>query len=365
MAPSYRVEGVAAKGFEPVKETFEKLFRQGREACSQLCVYQGQEKVVDLWGSADGDKSYGPDTQQIIFSSSKCVTALVVACMVDKGLLSYDEKVSKYWPEFAQNGKENVTVADVMRHEAGLAYIHHTWKDDQFTAQNIKRNLVGKVIEDAKQKFPHESRGTDREYHSLTRGLILNEIFRRVEPNGRTIGEYLREEICEPLQARVIIGASLKEAQELKRLKSPTVGTVALHSLIPKPISHKVETSLWKMMKAAKAAGELKRNQEGETERLPMLESWSHKFDITKMENIMDTDDMKQGEFPSFNGIASARGLARLGACIVNGGTLEGVKILSEETVDKLMAEPIAKIDAAIPNNIITHMTQGGVAVFQ
>ncbi len=90
-----------------------------------MCVYFGPEKVVDLWGStADSPNAtfYGPDTLQSVCSSTKCLTAIAFASgVVDKGLVRYEDKVSRFWPEFAANEKENVTIADVMRHEAGLA----------------------------------------------------------------------------------------------------------------------------------------------------------------------------------------------------------------------------------------------------
>ncbi len=284
--------------------------------------------------------------------------------MVDRGLLKYDEKVSKYWPEFAQKGKGDLKLADVMRHEAGLAYIHHTWKGDDFYPENIKKNPIGKVIEEAEQKFPPKTMGTDREYHGMTRGLILNEIFRRVEPQGRTIGEFLRDEVCGPMNADVVIGTNKEDEEKLKKLTAPSMGTVACHSMIPKAVSHRIEVSMWGMIKSMYDMSKMMKNREGEPKKKQLVEGWSEKFEPSKTGDHMDTESMKRGEFPSFNGVASARGLARLGACMVNGGSLDGVKIMSEETVKKFLYQPTAKLDGAMPNNFVSHMTQGGVGVF-
>ena len=108
--------------------------------------------------------------------------------LVDKHLLNYDENISAYWPEFSKHGKENVTLASVLRHESGLArfgdYIH---KNQDIWRENIKRNAIGQVIENCKLRFPNsqESSQTTRAYHAITRGFILNEIVRRVDPKQR------------------------------------------------------------------------------------------------------------------------------------------------------------------------------------
>ena len=127
---------------------------------------------------------------QCIFSSGKSIAAIVVAQYVEKNLLNYSEKVSKYWPEFGQNDKENITLADVLRHESGLSWLDHTFAKEDFYSENIKANKIGEIIEKCAQKFPGK---TSREYHLISRGCILNEIIRRVDPQNRTIGEIIRQ----------------------------------------------------------------------------------------------------------------------------------------------------------------------------
>lgn len=135
---AYTIQGTVAPGYEAVRDLFERHFADGVEDKAQVCAYVRGQKVVDLWGESHEDKNavgsttcdYGPDGLQNIFSSGKSITSLVVAMLVDRGHLTYDQKISEIWPEFTadehmyddadQLGKRNTTVAHLMRHEAGL-----------------------------------------------------------------------------------------------------------------------------------------------------------------------------------------------------------------------------------------------------
>ena len=110
--------------FEPVVRKFEDYFRMASDKNSQLCVYVGDRCVIDAWGETPMHKQpkFTADTCTCIFSSSKMIAVLLMALMADQGHLNYDEKICTYWPEFAQNGKEDVTVEDLMKMEAGLEH---------------------------------------------------------------------------------------------------------------------------------------------------------------------------------------------------------------------------------------------------
>ena len=107
--------------------------------------------------------------------------------LADRGLLDYDEKVFTYWPEFAKNGKENIRLCDVLRHESGLSSFNFMHNDHDILRENLKTNSIGAVVENCSQHFPNSTNGVDtvRAYHGITRGFILNEIVRRVDPKGR------------------------------------------------------------------------------------------------------------------------------------------------------------------------------------
>lgn len=111
-----------------------------------------------------------------------------MALLVDKGHLDYDEKVCKYWPEFGQNGKDKLRLEDVMRHEAGLTKLCQGVKLEQTSRESIKANSIGEIIAQTTPKYPAGKTEAVRQYHALTRGWILNEIVRRADPKGRTIG---------------------------------------------------------------------------------------------------------------------------------------------------------------------------------
>ena len=125
---------------------------------------------------------------KVIFSSSKCIESLVIAMLIDKDLLKYEEKVAHYWPEFAQYGKSDIRLEDVLRHESGLARFNGVvHQPEDILRENIKKNSIGSVIEKCAPVFPNSDRstGSKREYHAATRGFILNEIVRRVDPKKR------------------------------------------------------------------------------------------------------------------------------------------------------------------------------------
>ena len=201
-----RIEGTVAPGFESVRALYERNMRTLAERNTQLCVYYKGERVVDLWATATGDETFGADSLANVFSSSKSLAAIAISSLVGRGLLDYKERIATYWPEFAANGKEALTVADLMRHEAGLASFDTSLRREDLLAERIKQNPIGAVIEAQTPRFPDwEGR---REYHAITRGWIANELFRRVDPDGRTIGEFLRAEISGPLEADAIFGVS-------------------------------------------------------------------------------------------------------------------------------------------------------------
>ena len=95
----YKVEGTVDPGYESVKEMFEANFKAGREDNAQLCVYVGDELVVDLWGYSS-DQAYNGDTLTNVFSSTKSLTAISMAMLLDQGLIEYSDKITKYWPEY-------------------------------------------------------------------------------------------------------------------------------------------------------------------------------------------------------------------------------------------------------------------------
>ena len=208
------ISGFVKPGWEAVRAAFEENYKVGFELGSQLCIYSGTEVVVDLWGKSSDQKQYSATTLQNIFSCGKNMEAICIAVMVDRGLLSYEDLVSKYWPEFGQHGKDSITIADVLRHEGGVPFFsdpndRHDWKKDKKLVEGDIEGSekIEKIVEDSGK---WDLLG-DRHYHSWTRGWILSGVIKRVDPRHRTLGQFMREEVCAPLELDIFCGMSAEE----------------------------------------------------------------------------------------------------------------------------------------------------------
>ena len=174
---SYKIQGSVSGKFEPVRRMFEKNFIDKLEAHAQLCVYVEDEKVVDLWGSRnesrDDSINYGPDSLTNIFSSTKSLTAICFASLVDKKLLKYSDKVVDHWPEYGDGDpeKEGVTIEQVLRHQGGMPQFSKSLLLADVQRENIKKNSIGRVIEKEPLKYPPANSNTRTEYHAMTRGV--------------------------------------------------------------------------------------------------------------------------------------------------------------------------------------------------
>jgi CubicO group peptidase (beta-lactamase class C family) len=320
------------------------------EKNTQLCVYHRGEKVVDLWASATGDGTFSPDSLINVFSSGKSLEAIAMASLVGKGLLRYEAKITDYWPEFGASGKGELTVAELMRHEAGLAAFNTTLEPEDLLTENIKQNRIGRVIEAHPQKFRKGS-GRRREYHAITRGWIANEIFRRVDPAERTLGQFLREEISEPLDVDAAIGISENDLK--RRSKVSPLGFLFqfLESLKPKFL-RRIERNIFQLLALFLRILPALRN--GTTRGSPPP--------VQGMGRMAFFNDpaFAMGETPSANANCSARGLAKIAAMMSLGGSYAGTEYLSREAWAAMHDEPV-EADMGIGS---TTFTQGGVASY-
>jgi len=338
-----------APGYESVKVKFEENFRRGSDESSQLCVYVGEEMVVDLWSSSSLP-SYTGDTLTNVFSSTKSVTSIAMACLVDQGLMEYSDKISKYWPEFAENEKGDITIADLMRHEAGLANITESLDVHDTLRENIKKNAVGEVI--ARQKCKSKEK---REYHAISRGWIANEIFRRVHPEGKTIGEYLEAEISKPLDADVYVGVPTSREEDYAPVKNFTMGKMIRESM--KCGSRAIDLNFSQLLSLLNEFRKMEQEEQAKA-----FKDYKD-VDMNGIGAMMNIDIVRRGESSSANGNCSARGLAKLGAAMANKGSFKGIKILGEKGWEALHADPtfFAMYEGWLPTNF----TQGGVNKFE
>lgn len=197
MKPSngVRIEGKVSPGFEAVRDAFAENFTRRRELGGACCVYQRGEKVVDLWGGMrnKATEPWEEDTMVIVYSTTKGLAAMTLAVAHSRGWLDYEERVSTYWPEFAQEGKERITVRQLLAHQAGL------FAFDEQTDRTLIADLDRLATVLARQK-PAWEPGTRQGYHAITLGYYQGELLRRVDPQHRSLGQFFQDEIATPLK---------------------------------------------------------------------------------------------------------------------------------------------------------------------
>lgn len=346
------IRGRVEPGFESVRQLFEQQMRTMAEKNVQLCAYYRGNKVVDLWASATGDESFSADSLVNVFSSGKSLEAIAVAALVSKGLIAYDARITQYWPEFGANGKDGLTIADLMRHEAGLANFDTSLDMEDLFTENIKQNAVGRIIE-AHAPAYREGDDSKREYHALTRGWIINEVFRRVDPAGRTIGEFLREEISGPLNADVVIGVKDTDLQRVSKVEMLGFGYQLLQGLIPRFLGRRVVHNVFQVVgRLVRLLPSMIKSRRAGTP--PPLTG------MTGM-GFFNEPGFAKGETPSANANCSARGLAKVAAMMSAGGKWEGREFLSDEAWRAMHEHPVKAFMGAM---LTTRFTQGGVDCF-
>ncbi|WP_433622701.1 serine hydrolase domain-containing protein [Nocardia sp. CA-120079] len=204
------IHGDVAAGFGPVADAFRRNFTRHGEIGAAVAVYAGDRPVVDLWaGHRDRRRTlpWERDTIVPVFSSTKGMAAFVIATMVSKGLLDYEEPVAKYWPEFAAQGKGTVTVRQLIDHQAGLSGLDTVVRLRQIA------DLDGLATILAAQR-PAWRPGTRHGYHAITLGLYQGELVRRADPEHRTLGRIFAEEIAKPLDLDFFIGLPAEQSME-------------------------------------------------------------------------------------------------------------------------------------------------------
>ena len=195
------IEGHVNRGFEAVRQAFEENFAQRGELGGACCIYRGGEKVVDLWGGIRNKQTGEPwkrDTMVVVHSATKGLAAMTLAIAHSRGWLDYEERVAAYWPEFAQHGKEKVTIRQLLAHQAGLFAFD----------EPVDRGVVADLDRLAQVMTRHKPAwepGTRQAYHALTLGFYEGELMRRVDPRHRTLGQFFHDEIAAPLGEDVYI----------------------------------------------------------------------------------------------------------------------------------------------------------------
>jgi CubicO group peptidase (beta-lactamase class C family) len=238
-----------------------------------------------------------------------------------------------------------------MRHEAGLAVFNTSLNPEDLLTQNIKQNKVGQVIEGHAQTY-RKGDGHRREYHAITRGWLVTELFRRIDPAGRPIGEFLREDSRLPLEAEAIIGVKQEELHRVKKVALLGFRFQFLESLKPKFLKRRMEYNIFQIL------GKLIR-------MIPAIRNSTiggAPPPIRGMKKIafFNAPAVAMGETPSANTNSSARGLAKIAAMMAAGGKWAGTEYINDQAWKAMHEDPLE----ADMGFVTTNFTQGGVALF-
>lgn len=292
------VEGFVAAGFEGVREAFVRNFVDHGELGAGVAVYVGGRNVVHLWGgTADRHTGapYGPDTLQLVFSTTKGVTALCANLLAQRGLLDFDAPVARYWPEFAAAGKDAVTVRCLIAHQAGLPYVDAAG----LTLQDAL--AWDPVVEALARQAPLWEPGTAHGYHALTYGWLVGEVIRRI--TGASVGRFVADELAGPLGLDLWIGLP----DELQHRVAPLTGSG--------PDGSRGD--------AAEAATDLKAliDQFFGPDSL-LLRALDGIPGVFFQDGMFNRPEVRAAEIPAANGVTNARSLAKLYAATI--GEVDG-----------------------------------------
>lgn len=287
--------GSVAAGYQAVRDEFQALMEGEGEVGAAFAAYVGGHLVVDLWGGNSRE-----DTVELVFSGTKGLVATCILVLLDRGVLGLDRPVSAYWPEFGQAGKTDLLVRHVVSHQAGLpATDPPPDRDDLLDPVRMAERLARQPT-----LWPPGSAIT---YHALTYGWLCDGLIRAVA--GRSTGRFFAEEVAAPLQLDAWIG-------------------------LPAQVDGRVAT----MQRAPDYQVNL--GQAGEAERELLTRVYAG-GGLTGKDFPWNDQPYLRSEIPAVNGVASARSMARLYACLALGGEIDGVRLLAPETV-RLAFAPLA-----------------------
>ena len=402
------IQGLCEPRFEAVKDAFTRNFEEGMEIGASFAVMIDGEYVIDIWGGYKDKEKTQPwenDTICNVYSTTKVPTVLCTMMCVDRGLLSLDETVATYWPEFAQNGKENIKVRHLLSHTSGLAGIEEpissrVWYD------------WAKIISLLAAQKPWWEPGTKSGYHSATHGFLLGELVRKV--TGKSLGTFFKEEVAQPLNIDFHIGLAekhiprvsvlipdrlimkseslilsyifnignkskvvRKEIEDLEKIVLLDYGnkdqfTVLISkgkiNFIPRRIDDpdcsfivskdRARVMNWifssineepdyilknlKMKGKSEELGQIKKLFELIAKEAQRLGTVGIKMALRRRFRDYSGDrDWQVAEMPASNGHGNARSVAKIASIIACEGVLDGTRLISQETLEKILEEQI------------------------
>lgn len=290
------VNGRCAEGFEAVRDAFAANFDAGLELGASVCVTVGGESVVDLW-AGDANENGDPwsrDTIVNVYSTTKTMATTCMLMLADRGQLDFDAPVADYWPEFAQNGKEGVLVKHVMAHSAGLSGI-----DEPLEPMDVCD--FDKIVGLLEKQAPWWEPGSQSGYHALTQGHLQGEILRRI--TGETMHDFFAREVSGPLGADFHMCLDAEHDSRVGDLVPPVDPFADAATVDPSNTAYRTLLN----------------------PRLSALEP--------------RTREWRAALIPAAGGIGNARSVGRVHSALACGGAVDGVTLMSPETVESILVE--------------------------
>jgi len=309
-----RIDGDCDARFDRVRDAFAENFDRRGDVGAAVAVTIDGKPAVDLWGGYADKARTRPWTRETlvnVYSATKGVTATCLNRLVDQGRVDLDAPVARYWPEFAQAGKERIPVRWLLSHRAGLPAIRKPLPSDALMRWDLMTAALA-------EQEPWWEPGTKHGYHALTFGHLVGEVVRRV--TGKSVGTYCREEIAGPLGIDFHIGLDARDdnrCAEVIAAPSPAPGQ-------PNPL------------------GDAARNPESMTAKAVNNPAGALKL------STINSRTWRGAEIPAANGHTNARALSRFYGVLARGGELERVRILSAEQIERCRTEESNGIDAVM-----------------
>ena len=299
------INGHCDSRFEGVLDVFRKNFEDRGDIGASFAATVEGEFVVDVWGGARdaaGQEPWVEDTIINVYSTTKTMTALCALLLMDRGELDANQKVSHYWPEFAQNGKENVEVRHLLAHTAGLAGVEEVIdRSDWYDWDKICGLLAAQA--------PWWEPGTESGYHAITQGYLVGEVVRRI--TSRSLGTFFKEELAEPLDADFHIGVPLEHFDRIAELVPPA----------EQPGDRPGDPN-------SVAAKTLGRN---------MIDA-----------RDSATEAWRRAEIPAANGHGNARSVAKVQTLVANHGTAFGQSLMTPAGCERIFDQQAQGVDLVL-----------------
>ena len=311
MTTTVEPKGQCDSRFTAVRDAFAENFDSRNDVGASTAVYLDGKLVVDLWGGhadAAGTRPWQSDTIVNIYSITKPMAAICLHHLVGQGRVDWDARVAQYWPEFAQAGKGNIPVRQLLNHRSGISGIRQPLPTEALYDWD-------RMVHALEAQEPWWEPGTKHGYHTITFGWLIGEIVRRV--SGKSLGTYWKEEISGPLGADLIIGVGAEDDARVAEM-------------LPPPPLGPGESDAWAEFLAdpesmqAKAAGN---------------PPWDPVATI-------NTVEWRRAELPAVNGHGNGRSLAKIFGALARGGELDGVVVLSPSVIADATVEQAHGPDA-------------------